>query len=41
MLSFFKSSKASKQPLLINGDRKSVPLEKLTVRACDTNSNKF
>jgi conjugal transfer ATP-binding protein TraC len=41
MLSFFKSSKASRQPVLIDGDRKSVPFEKLTVRACDTDSNIF
>jgi conjugal transfer ATP-binding protein TraC len=41
MFSFFKSSKASRQPLLINGDRKSVPFEKMTVRACDTDSQMF
>src|SRR6476661_234464 len=41
MFSFFKPSKASRQPLLINGDRKSVPFEKMTVRACDTDTSIF
>ncbi|MBK4737833.1 type IV secretion system protein TraC [Noviherbaspirillum pedocola] len=41
MFSLFKSSKTAKQPILIDGDRKSVPFEKLTVRACDTDSKIF